>query len=88
VLVVQALFRLNEHRYLGVTTTDREQFDSESTIGKRFVGLNVIEDNVHLSRILGVQHMRHHIRVSKGAKSLELKNERSSLTRALCMTSV
>lgn len=75
--VIQTLFRFNEHWYLRVATADRKQFNSESTIRKRFVGLNVIEDNVHLSRILRVQHMRHYIRVRDGAESTELKSERS-----------
>jgi len=75
-LVVQTLFRINEHRYLGIATANREQFNSESAIGKGLVGLDVIEDDVHLRRILRVQHMRHHIRMVDSAESSELTSDR------------
>lgn len=71
-LVVQTLFRVNEHRYLGIATANHKQFDGESAIGKGLIGLDVVEDDVHLRRILRVQHMRHHIRMVDSAESSEL----------------
>lgn len=72
-LVVQTLFRVNEHRYLGIATANHKQFYSESAIGKGLIGLDVVEDDVHLRRILRVQHMRHHIRMVDSAESSELR---------------
>lgn len=46
-LVVQSLFRIDEHRYIGIPTIDNEQFDSESAIGKRVFGLKVIKNDVY-----------------------------------------
>lgn len=75
VFVVQTFFRINEHRYLRIAAADHEQLNSESALGKGLVGLQVVEDDVHLRRILRVQHMRHHIRMVDSAESFEL-NER------------
>lgn len=75
VFVVQTFFRINEHRYLGIAAADHEQLNSESAFGKGLISLDVVEDDVHLRRILRMQHMRHHVRMVDSAESLEL-NER------------
>lgn len=80
-LVVQTLFRINEHRYVGIATANREQFNSKSAVGKGFVGLDVVEDDVHLRRILCVQHMRHHIRMIDSAESSELNKRAKEILK-------